>query len=739
MQLIAPAILSIFISTQLFSQDAGSDTTSKSSLLDTVTIQSFIIPLTMQQSPYYIKHIKNSTLQQSTAMNNAYLLRDQGDVFVQQSQLGGGSPVIRGFEASRILLVVDGVRMNNAIYRTGHLQNILTVDKNILESITIIHGPNSSIYGSDALGGIIDIRTISPFKDLHDNKKVKLQLGSHYNSAVQGFNHHLMANYGNSKLAGLTAVSYNNMQDLRQGANGSHTIKEGWQRKQYIQTINNQDEITNNENHLIQKYSAYKQLDLIQKIAWKANISTTHTFNFQYSTSTDIPRYDRLTDRKNGQLRWAEWYYGPQKRLLGIYNLEKKISHIQSSLHFNLNYQNIKESRFQRLYKDSLRQSRIENIQVFGYNLYLRNYNFKNKKIIIGTDAQLNYLQSTAYNYNIHTQVKDDNLDTRYPDGSNNMNYWGLYTQLMHHSNNQNLHIQAGLRMNYATLSSTFGHNNIMELPYSKASQSNFTYSGNLGLVFNLSASSAINANIATGFRVPNIDDLAKVFESAGGAYLVVPNPDLKAEQAINYELAYSYKHSKMFKLDIAAYYTQLFNAIALGNYQLNGRDSMLYNGHMTAIVANQNKAYAYLYGTNAIISLSPWKALLVTATINYTYGRYKHAGKLTPLDHIPPLYGHVNAAYRFNNNWQVEGSVLYNGKKDISNYSELGEDNEQYATADGMPAWYTCNFYISKNIKDAFYIKTGIENILDLHYRVFASGISAPGRNFLVKLQYKL
>ena len=76
-------------------------------------------------------------------------------VKVQKTQFGGGSPVLRGMEANRILLVVDGVRMNNAIYRKGHLQNSITVSPSMLDKTEVLFGPSSVIYGSDALGGVI--------------------------------------------------------------------------------------------------------------------------------------------------------------------------------------------------------------------------------------------------------------------------------------------------------------------------------------------------------------------------------------------------------------------------------------------------------------------------------------------------------------------------------------------------------------------------------------------------------
>ncbi|NJN34367.1 MAG: TonB-dependent receptor plug domain-containing protein [Saprospiraceae bacterium] len=69
---------------------------------------------------------------------------------------------MRGFEASRVLLVVDGVRMNNLIYRSGHLQNAITVDQNMLDRVEVLFGTASTVYGSDALGGVVHFFTKKP-------------------------------------------------------------------------------------------------------------------------------------------------------------------------------------------------------------------------------------------------------------------------------------------------------------------------------------------------------------------------------------------------------------------------------------------------------------------------------------------------------------------------------------------------------------------------------------------------
>ena len=90
---------------------------------------------------------QKSIVNQSPA-TGADLLILAPSIRLQKSQGGGGSPVLRGFEANRVLLVVDGVRLNNAIYRSGHLQNAITVDPNSIERVEVIYGSSSVGYGS---------------------------------------------------------------------------------------------------------------------------------------------------------------------------------------------------------------------------------------------------------------------------------------------------------------------------------------------------------------------------------------------------------------------------------------------------------------------------------------------------------------------------------------------------------------------------------------------------------------
>ena len=180
------------------------------------------------------------------------LLMKTGQVMIQQSQQGGGSPIIRGFEANRILLVVDGVRMNNAIYRSGHLQNAITVDVNSLEQVQVLMGPSSVKYGSDALGGVVHFQTQRPRFRRDDSEDkwsgyVSGQMLTNNNSSAL----HARVEGGAEKWATIVSVSKTEFGDLRMGENRMHGDSAWGLASLYIQSINGVDSVLENpDSHL---------------------------------------------------------------------------------------------------------------------------------------------------------------------------------------------------------------------------------------------------------------------------------------------------------------------------------------------------------------------------------------------------------------------------------------------------------------------------------------------------------
>jgi hemoglobin/transferrin/lactoferrin receptor protein len=153
--------------------------------------------------------------------------------------------------------------------------------------------------------------------------------------------------------------------------------------------------------------------------------------------------------------------------------------------------------------------------------------------------------------------------------------------------------------------------------------------------------------------------------------------------------------------------------------------------------MASQNLGNGYIYGFNSNLKTAPIAHMSLQASANYTYGRIKTEESNLPLDHIAPFMAKLAISYE-EQSFFAEAYVLYNGEKKLKDYSDSGEDNLNYATPEGMPAWYTLNTRVGYSFKSQLTMQGGVENIFDTKYRVFASGINAPGRNFYLSLKYQ-
>lgn len=706
--------------------------------LNEVVVSGNVFPEKKKNVVQKVDVISAKQMTEMNAQNVADVLSNTGQVFVQKSQQGGGSPVLRGFEASRIQLNIDGVRYNNAIFRSGHLQNIISVDNNTLDRIEVLSGPSSTIHGSDALGGVILLKTKDPihgksrkFEITDANALVRYSTANRENTTSAGIS------FGNRKWASLTNVTYSQFDDLVQGKNGVDSITRLWKKNFVVQRINGQDSMVKNPNPYKQVSTGYSQFDLLQKFSFTPNKKTRHSVNFQFSNSSNIPRYDRLTETNAaGIAKNAEWYYGPQVRSLTAYKFEaSKLRGFFDDFSATASHQFWKESRHNRSFGKAILSDREERINVIGYNISARKKG-KIHELSVGTDAQFNFLKSEANGLNVNNGERSK-IDTRYPDGNNKMNLLGFFAQHTMKLKEGKVVINDGLRFNYNYL-----HSNIVDtaiqfqLPVTDLKQNNTALTGNVGVAYMPQNDLRLTANFSTGFRSPNFDDMTKVFESNKNQ-LIVPNPKLKPEFTQNFELGAQYNNG-ICNFSTYGFYTNFSNAIVTDFFTYNGADSALYNGNMTRVFASQNKAKAFLYGAGIEGTVKPSQNFSMFASINYTYGRFDNDTALVPLDHIPPVTGRLGIRYA-ETKWYSELYSLYNGQKKLADYNPGGEDNLLYATPNGMPGWYTVNLRLGATVCEHFILQAGVENILDKNYRYFASGMSAAGRNLVISMRYQL
>lgn len=684
-------------------------------------------------APTKVEIIDNAVIGFANAQTSADLLQNTGKAFVQKSQGGGGSPVLRGFESNKILLAVDGIRMNNAIFRGGHLQNVIRVDNFSTEQIEIIYGTGSLIYGSDALGGVVHFVTKKPNLSL-TKPKVNVDLRSA--SANWEKTVHADVSLTKKNVASYTSFTYSDFGDLRQGKAKNLCYKDTlpYGRNFYVQRFDGKDSIVANDKPHIQKQTAYKQYNIMQKFTIRQNDKVEHDVNFYFSNSSNVPRYDRLTEvNGSGIAKNAQWYYGPETWGMALYRLRMKNN---SKLYDNFSligaYQYFAESRNSRKLNSSNLKSQEEQVQVISVNLDATKTVATRHQLQYGLEGNMNFVKSMAYFTNVNTDSTFA-ADTRYPDGGNKMYSFSAYiterTAISKHWIGN-----IGLRYNYTNLTSQFADTTFFAFPFNNAIQNTSALIWNTGMSYVTNNYLRIAMSLGSSYRTPNLDDMSKVFESAGGK-LIIPNSNLKPEYTYTSELSVSKRWKNKVYAEVSGYYTMLKNGISLAAAKYENQDSVVYDGVKSAVFANTNNAQSFIYGVYAGLTAEVTNHIFVQGSVNYTQGRIVTDSTPSPLDHIPPIFSKVGIGYK-NNRFVGEFYTVFNGWKKISTYRLGAEDNELYAVAEGSPAWFTLNVKTQTSINKHFMVNAGIENILDTRYRVFASGISGAGRNIYVGIK---
>jgi hemoglobin/transferrin/lactoferrin receptor protein len=678
--------------------------------------------------PIDVLNIRNPS--SSNPQTMADVLERSGEVFVQKSQLGGGSPVLRGMEANRILLVMDGVRLNTPIFRAGHLQNILRSDPNITSNLEVIQGSASPFYGSDAIGGVISINTYEAILPSSSDKLeatggAKLTFSSgNFEYWDQEKSGHLWFNLGYKHLAVRTAFTVNSFGDLRQGA---MNIREEWKRPVFAQRFDGKDSAVINIDPLLQKGSGFNQFSFAQRWVLSKPNGLKHQLNIQYTKSSDVNRYDRLSELNNNKPVFSEWYYGPEERALISYQLNlNKRSVFYNDGRIVAAYQLNRESRSSRRFQSDDLTSRFEEVNSLSLNADFKK-KIKSNHIYYGLEIYHHSISSKAFTENIVSLNKKP-ASTRYPSGGSEVNNLSFYLTSQQSYFDKRLIITGGIRLTYNNLIANFAEPDFYPFPFSSASQLNNTLCGQLGLVYSYNKRTKFKTLWSQGFRAPNIDDLAKVFDSNPGI-LIVPNNKLKAERSNSFELGFVFNETGALSFEIGTFITLLENAIVTREFKFNGQDSVLYDGQLSKVYANINADKSEIYGGSMRIKWRINSKTDCALNSTFTYGDAISNSISLPQDHIPPLFGRFQLNRKITDKIQSSIWVIYNAEKPLNRYSPGGEDNLEYATVNGMPAWQTINlstkFIINKNSSLDFMI----ENILDTNYRTFASGISASGR----------
>jgi len=662
----------------------------------------------------------------------ADLLGISGKVFIQKSQQGGGSPMIRGFATNRLLYAVDGVRMNNAIFRGGNIQNVINLDPFAVERTEVLFGPGSVIYGSDAIGGVMSFQTLTPSFSATEETSTSGKAIARYSSVNNERTGHFHVNVGKEKWAWVTSISSWHYDHLRQGRNGP----DGYLKSFYVQRQDRMDRVITQDDPLLQIPSTYAQFNLMQKVRFAPAQEWDFQYGFHFSETSAYGRYDRHNRLRNGLPRYAEWRYGPQKWMMNHLQIthDNNLSYMDQ-MTLRIAHQAFEESRISRNFNQPSREIRIEEVDAYSINLDFVKSLRPGHTLYYGAEYVLNDINSTGINEQIETSISRPG-PSRYPQAS-----WQSLAFYLDDSYklSEYFTLQAGLRYNHYRLNADFD-TTFFPFPFTSSQLEDGSLTGSIGGVYRPSDTWVISANLGTAFRSPNVDDIGKVFDSEPGA-VTVPNPDLSAEYAYNLDLGIARVFGEILKIDLTGYYTLLQNAMVRRNFRLNDRDSIRYDGVLSQVQAIQNAAEARVYGLQAGIEIKLPGGFSITSDYNVQEGTEEtDDGTESPTRHAAPAFGVSRLMYS-DTKLNLQLYAMYQRKRSHDDLAiEERNKTEIYALDENgnsySPGWYTLNIKGMYQLNENLSVSAGLENITDQRYRPYSSGISGAGRNFSISTE---
>ena len=492
----------------------------------------------------------------------------------------------------------------------------------------------------------------------------------------------------------------------------------------------------------LQPGSGYHQTDVVQKFRF-GGMERHVVLNIQHSTSSNVPRFDRLNDAaSDGGPKWAQWDYGPQRRSLAALHFRSRIRGL-GQVTFTPYWQQVEETRFKARFGEQDREVQEERVDVFGLQFDV-DQRLGPWNLSYGALWDHHRVSSEArMERRADGLLLDETVLTRYPNGGSDMGSLSAYGGLTRRWSDWHLH--AAARYTRGWLESRFepqlgfpipgpsvAFNDAATVGYRRAA-----LTGSTTIRWKGHSRWGAHAVLASAFRNPNVDDVGKVRAKDG--FVVVPADSLRPERLYSAELGGHWRTSNQrLTLRGSAFTTLLGDAIQAVDTALVGSggeriETLVVEGDTNRIQVNANIGRATLRGGQWQAHYRVADGWRMRATLNVTRGRDADG---RPLSHIPPAFG-LLAAQRSGEWLTFDAHVRWSAWKRAEDYGPGATDNLAEATPDGTPSWWTLGFDIDARLTERTTFSVGVHNVLDRHYKVFASGISAAGRDFRCGLRW--
>jgi outer membrane receptor protein involved in Fe transport len=617
------------------------------------------------------------------------MLRNEPGAFFQQTTPGQGIPIVRGLKGSQVLHLVDGMRLNNAFFRDAPNQYIGLVDPFNVDRVELVRGSSPTLYGADAMGGVVQFLTPEPRFDGSDWQSSGRFYGS-YSSADDSIVGRVQAAAGfdgRSISAGATWRDHGNRR-----VGGGETIRP----------------------------SGYE----VKGGDFKWIENTDHgeiTLSAQLLEQPSTPRVDELVPGYGLQTPSSEQYeFIPNRRsfIHARYRNDTQLSWL-SSIAIDLARQVVIDDRITQDYGSPLvtdedNKSTLDGLTAQFYTELPLASGWS------GITWGAEYYTDTVDSSRMVTDLSSNTTRTargRFPDNST-MDSAAVYASIGWRGESFRMH--GGLR--YSSFDIFLPGSG--EVPSADLSPTDLT--GDLHMEWGLSERVNFVANVGRGFRPPNIFDLGTLGPRPGNRFNI-PNPNLEPESVWSYDLGFKTRGATwqaeffLFYMD----YEDKIGSRLTGEVTDSGRD----------VVQSDNINSAELYGLESGIRGYPDENFEVYAVLNYVRGdETSIEGATVPADRVPPLNGKLGMVWQMRDELQVESWIGFTADQDRLSPRDVRDPR---INPTGTPGWGTFNILASYQPSEALHLGLRLENLGDNNYREHGSGIDAPGRNIGVWLNY--
>ena len=606
-------------------------------------------------------------------------------VFLQQTTPGQGAVIIRGLKGSSILHLVDGVRLNNAIFRSAPTQYFALVPATAVERIEVLRGTPASLYGSDAVGGVVQLVTRVPEFDGTDTQ-VQGEVYAAFDSAELGKIIRGTLDAGTARLVTSLSAEHLETGDRRTGS-GERIGP-----------------------------SAYESKAARWLLAGNPDDRRSWLFDMHYLEQPDTPRVDELVPGF-GQTEpsSSEFLFAPNRRTFVHGQYGHRDGMLGLDWKFDLAWQRIDDDRVTRDFGATERQresnrSDLSGLVVSGSQVT------ETGSWIVGGEAYLDEVSSRRTEESlIDGQIVA--VTPRFPDGSEIERYAvfanGEYTVAPHHI------LGGGLRVSHE-------HVSLPQTPVSAAASVGVTdASGDVGWIFNVTDAWQVVANAGFGFRAPNVFDLGTLGDRPGNRFNI-PNTDLDSERVAQVDIGVRHRTARaQFEFMVyALHYDDRITSVLTGDVTPNGRD----------VVQSVNAADSTIRGIEAGADIELTDSIFASAVLNYTWGEQRLVGTLAePADRIPPLSGRLNITYDPGGDYRIDGWLLFSAEQDRLSARDVGDVR---IDPTGTSGWAILGARGSWDYRNNWQFTVGVDNVLDKRYRVHGSGLDAPGRNLSLSVR---